>query len=285
MNVTSLAAAASRSELSLCRLCGGPTRFRYELRLLQKWPVGYWQCESCASLQTDAPFWLAEAYGDVRPVLDTGMVARSLRMAQTTSLLLRVAGIDRSAACLDWGGGNGLFCRLMRDQGYDFRNHDKFAAPYYSVGFGTDDIAERSFEVVTSFEVFEHLADPHAVLAAIAALRPRLWIFSTELYRGQDKSWGYLAPDSGRHVFFYSARGLAGFAEHHGLEFMPGRHLHGFARKEALRPTARRLMRLVLRGGKLAGFVEAAHFTAEERHAHLRWQADREALRATPPQW
>ena len=102
-------------------------------------------------------------------------------MAQLTSLLLRMAGVGPQTRCLDWGGGNGLFCRMMRDQGYNFFNDDKYAEPFYCAGFTADHENIENYDVVTSFEVFEHLAAPKRELAAILELKPRLWVFSTQL--------------------------------------------------------------------------------------------------------
>ncbi len=135
-----------------------------------------------AALRPIPPHWLAEAYRSVQSFGDTGMVARTWAMAQTASLLLRLAGVGPATPCIDWGGGNGLFCRMMRDQGYDFVNDDKYAEPFYCAGFTRQDSGLAKSDVVTSFEVFEHLPDPGTELAAILALEPKLWLFSTQLY-------------------------------------------------------------------------------------------------------
>jgi hypothetical protein len=280
VNVTRLAAVVSDAEAGPCRLCGGGTVFQFTRRVLGRWPVGYWRCDACGSLQTGLPHWLSEAYADPRPRLDTGMVARTLRLAQIAGLALRAVRADGAIRGLDWGGGNGLFCRMMRDQGYDFVGHDAFAMPFYNVGFDVESLAGRRFDVVTSFEVFEHLATPAAELAEIAALRPSLWIFSTQLYRGQDDQWDYLATDTGRHVFFYSRDALAAFARRNGLIFAAGREAHCFLREGHYGVAARGRLRRVLDGGKLVSALAAVNFFARQRRAHFRWQADRERLRA-----
>lgn len=280
--MTILSAAETDTGESFCRLCGGAATFSFTEKILEKHPVAYWRCGQCGSLQTDRPYWLSEAYKSIVPVRDTGMVARTLQMAQITSLLLRIAGVGAQAIGLDWGGGNGLFCRMMRDQGFNFLNYDKYAEPFYCVGFAADQAAVSPCDVVTSFEVFEHLPDPKSDLAEIVALNPRIWIFSTQLYHGQASDWDYLALNTGKHVFFYSERGLHELAEKHGFQFIAGRHLHMFMRRAENTyfrgDHAPRFARMILDGGKFAGLAAALHFFTRQRRAYLRWQADREAL-------
>jgi hypothetical protein len=70
-----------------CRLCGGEAAFQFTKLILNKHLVGYWRCAVCGCLQTDAPHWLGESYRTIHSATDTGMVARTWQMAQTTSLL------------------------------------------------------------------------------------------------------------------------------------------------------------------------------------------------------
>ena len=265
-----------------CRLCDGATSPSFAGKILGKYAVGYWLCRQCGSLQTDQPHWLHEAYENLAPARDVGMVARTLQMAQLTSAILRIAGVGAETAGLDFGGGNGLFCRMMRDQGFNFFNDDKYAEPYYCVGFTRESRGLRQFDVLTSFEVFEHLPNPKAELGALLAFDPKLWILSTQLHANQGPDWRYLAPASGAHVFFYSEKALHDFADRHGLLFLPGRHLHMFLKRERnpFLPSghAKRLLQKVLAGGRAVTLGATLHFAARQRRAYLRWQADRDAM-------
>jgi hypothetical protein len=267
----------------LCRLCGGPTSLSFSERVLNKYSTGYWRCLDCGSMQTDPPHWLEESYATLRPVTDTGIVARGIQMTQMTSLLLKIAGVSADTQCLDWGGGNGLFCRMMRDQGYNFFNDDKYVEPFYCNGFTADRIGIAKCDVLTSFEIFEHLANPVVELSDILRLEPRLWIFSTQLYEKQGRDWNYFGPSIGQHVFFYSARGLEGFAQARGYRFVRGRHLHMFL-KQTGNPYLRGRIprdctRKLLAGGKFVGLAAGLHFLARQRHAFRHWQADRDHLK------
>jgi Methyltransferase domain len=270
-------------ESSSCRLCGGATEFRFTDLVLKKYTVRYWRCVDCGSMQTDQPYWLDEAYAVVHSATDTGMVARTLHMTQVTSLLLRLAEVKPQTPCLDWGGGNGLFCRFMRDQGYNFLNHDKYAEPFYCAGFTANRADTANYDVVTSFEVFEHLAEPKRDLAAILELQPKLWIFSTQLYGAQDRHWSYFGPNQGRHVFFYSEQALHEFAAAHGYAFVRGRHLHMFVKREnnPYLPSryAGAFARHILHGGRLASLGATLNFLARQRHAYLHWQSDSESVK------
>lgn len=265
-----------------CRLCAGATVHQFSKLILGKHEVGYWRCTACACLQTDHPHWLEESYRAVHSATDTGMVARTWQMAQTTSLLLRLAGVKNTTPCVDWGGGNGLFCRMMRDQGYDFVNDDKYAEPFYCAGFTRADRARTTADIVTSFEVFEHLPDPGLQLSEILKLNPKLWIFSTQLYTGQDQTWRYLSPRLGRHVFFYSEAGLNRFAARHGFALLKGREMHLLIRKsgqdylkDGLR---RRLAAQLLAGAKPLQFAAALNFLSRQRQAWRHWRTDSQTM-------
>jgi hypothetical protein len=261
-----------------CRLCGGQTSFQFDKKILEKYSVRYWRCEACRCLQTDPPHWLAESYRTVHSAGDTGMVARTWQMAQATSLLLRLAGIGAATQCVDWGGGNGLFSRMMRDQNYNFVNDDKYAEPFYCSGFTRQALGIATCDVVTSFEVFEHLPDPRIELAEILSLDPKIWIFSTQIYAAQDRDWNYLSPRNGRHVFFYSEDGLRRFAGAHDFHFLRGREMHMMIRRSAHPyfhgPLRRYAAEKLLAGNKPAMAGAALHFLSRQRGAYLRWRAD-----------
>ena len=284
-NMNNILHMRTDDESRACRLCEGATTPRFTDLVLKKYTVRYWLCIRCGSVQTDKPYWLDEAYNVVHSATDTGMVARTLHMTQATSLLLRLAGVDQQTPCLDWGGGNGLFCRMMRDQGYNFLNEDKYAEPFYCAGFTADRSHHATYDVVTSFEVFEHLAEPKTDLATILTFDPSLWIFSTQLYEQQGQTWSYFGPSLGRHVFFYSERALGDFATAHGYSFLRGRHLHMLVKRDGNRylrsPRARHLARSILRGNRLATLGATMNFVARQRRAYLRWQSDSELMKKT----
>ncbi len=276
--------AVAISAQAVCRLCGGNTEFAFSGTVLGKYAINYWRCLHCRSLQTDEPYWLSESYKSVHSATDTGMVARTWQMARTASLMLRLAGTGPHAVCLDWGGGNGLFCRMMRDQGFNFYNDDKYADPFYCHGFTRRQCGGQPIDVITSFEVFEHLPNPANDLAQIEKLNPKLWIFSTQLYSSQDCTWKYLAPDTGRHVFFYSGEALSLFASARGYRFLRGREMHLFIRQSdnglLQDPLPRKAVQWLLQGNGLMSAWATMNFVARQRQAHRHWQQDRAHIKS-----
>ena len=270
----------TQQALTKCRLCGGPTKTQFQKRVLARYDVRYHRCENCRSLQSDYPHWLQETYRDPRPIRDTAMASRTIACARWTSLLASILRIDRKDRCLDWGGGNGLYCRLMRDRGFDFLSYDRYVEPFYCVGFTADQPAERqSATLVTAVEVFEHLPDPGDELARLFATNADAVLFSTLLYRDQDEDWFYLAHQTGAHVFFYSRRGLRELGAHYGYDFIEGVELHLFIKRQPRRLKStwltRRLIKRLLGRGYARRLSPVLFDVWRNRRASSFYRADR----------
>lgn len=203
--------AAPVAAEAACRLCGGTLRPRFTLTLLARHRVAYLACGNCGSLQTETPYWLDQAYGQNLSSLDTGAAQRNLRNLAATHAVARVYGVRN---LLDMGGGDGLLCRLLRDTGLNAYVQDRYARPTYAQGFDRPDFAVA--DMITAFEVFEHLPQPRQDLDAFFGTGPRLVLVSTELYAGQDERWWYLSAESGQHVFFYSRQALQQVGRRYG---------------------------------------------------------------------
>jgi len=202
-----------------CRLCGGATTEHFRLRILGKHEVGFGRCERCGSLQTEPePYWLEEAYADQRRFFDTGAVERN-QHCQACAYWLRWAfRLAPDATVLDWGGGDGLFTRMLRDIGFDAYHSDRYATNTYAAGF--DDAPGREYDLVTAFEVYEHLPNPADTMAELFARRPKVHFICTGLYHGQNADWMYISPSTGRHVFFFSEQAMRWIADTHGYDVL-----------------------------------------------------------------
>ncbi len=184
--------------------------------MLKRYEVNYYLCSGCGSLETETPYWLDEAYNVSAIGDDLGAGQRTIDLMLRTSALLDRIALPAGAECIDFGGGIGLFTRLMRDRGFNFFCFDRYAKPFFSDRYSLTTMAARSPEVVTAFEVMEHFPDPAQDLQQLFEMRPAFIVATTELFTGQDASWPYLAEGTGQHVFFYSPKALAGIAGRFG---------------------------------------------------------------------
>lgn len=228
-----------------CRLCGGDLTQRFALTVLDAHDVKYYVCATCGSLQTERPYWLDEAYTrGALADLDTGAVMRGLDKQATVVSVLKVLGLPRASKVLDFGGGTGLLCRLLRDAGVDAWLLEPRGTHELSPGYSIETLDEP-FDLICSFEVVEHLVDPLDALDPILTYGESALI-GTEPYRGQDETWWYLAPSTGQHVFFFAPAAFDWLAHRHGVRHVDlGTH-HLFTRR-SISDRQRKLLGYALR--------------------------------------
>ena len=198
---------------SLCKLCRSPATRAFSLRVLGAFEGQYTQCSACGCLQVEDPHWIEQAYHGAFSDDDTGTAQRTLYCQMVVAWLYRLLRLPRSAPLLDFGGGEGLLVRLLRDIGINATFHDKFGSGAFARTFRH---AGEPPAIVTSFEVWEHFVDPWAGIQQIFDWQPRYVFISTVLYGGQGPAWWYLAPEHGQHVFFYTPRAVDLIAKRFG---------------------------------------------------------------------
>ena len=204
-----------------CRLCGGSTSALFSQRIVNRYDVAYFQCGSCELIQSEVPYWLDEIYGNgAMADADTGAIARNAMCAQTTSVISRLLKIPPEAICADFGGGHGVFVRMMRDRGMDFRLCDKYAQNLFARGFDTT--VDQRCAMMTAFEVFEHLAEPGAEMERIFSGRHEFVLVGTVLHRGHRPGWWYYTPQTGQHVAFYSSATMRMIGDRFGYDTTGG---------------------------------------------------------------
>jgi len=185
-------------------LCAGIAVNIFDLKLLDKYSIDYYQCLNCQSLQTEFPFWLSEAYEDNSlSRLDTGAVQRNLNNFAATHLVAKLFGYKN---IIDMGGGDGLLCRLLRDYNLNCFVKDKYAKTTYSQGFTSEDF--NVADLTLAFEVIEHFENPASNFDELFNYKSAAVLVSTGIYYNQGREWWYLTPESGQHVFFYGRKGL-----------------------------------------------------------------------------
>lgn len=205
-----------------CNICKKDTKPIFDGTLLGKYEVQYYKCTNCDFIQTERPFWLEEAYSKAINDLDVGLVTRNLNDSAFTERVLKYS-FNYTGKFLDYAGGYGLFVRLMRDKGFNFFREDRYCDNIFAINFERSDIGKKKkFELVTAFEVLEHLENPLSEIKKIMDYSDN-FLFTTELQpKRQLKSvndWWYFIPETGQHISFYSVKTLKFIANKLGLTF------------------------------------------------------------------
>jgi hypothetical protein len=186
-------------------------------------------------VQTEEPYWLGESYSRAITSTDVGLVERNVLLARHTKYLLWVFLEKGRGRHLDFGGGYGLFTRMMRDQGFDFRHSDEYCQNLFARDFEANLDDGTAYDLLTAFEVLEHLRNPKEAVGSMLA-RARNMFFSTVLLPRDcpaPGTWWYYGIEHGQHVGFFTRRSLEILAEIHGKWFYSnGDNLHLFWDRE-----------------------------------------------------
>lgn len=212
----------------ICNICNSKTQHVFTSKILGKYDVKYFKCDNCGYLFTEEPYWLSEAYSRAINISDTGLINRNIEFSKFLSVLIYF-NFNKDAKFLDYAGGYGIFTRLMRDVGFDFYWNDPYTQNLLANGFEYDNNSDTKFELLTAFEVFEHLVNPKEELAKMLKLTDTI-VFSTELLPSEipnPKSWWYYGFNHGQHVGFYSQKTLTELAQIFNLNYylVSGVHL------------------------------------------------------------
>ncbi len=195
---------------SKCKICNQNATFLFETHILKKYLVKYFKCQNCDFIQTEEPYWLNEAYNSPIALIDVGLLHRNFVLSEKSSAIFDK--FNENGKYLDYGGGYGVYVRLMRDKGYDFYLSDKYCKNLFAKFFELSDAGiENGFTCLTAFEVFEHLPSPIEEIEIMFKFSDIL-LFSTELQpEGKIASvddWWYFVPEAGQHVALFSLNSL-----------------------------------------------------------------------------
>lgn len=214
------------NEIIKCKICSSDAAKAFEHIVLKKYNVAYYKCQKCGFLFTEEPYWLDSAYDKAIASVDTGVMHRNLSLMVDVYSLLNVLKLNQSHV-LDFGGGYGVLCRLMRDLGVNCKWYDAHSPNLLARGFegGLND----KYDCIISFEVLEHFSNPSGELDNIFNTSEIL-ICSTNLIPRDipDCEWEYYSFPTGQHISFYALETMHEIAKKYQKKYYNIWGLHVF---------------------------------------------------------
>ena len=215
-----------------CLICRSASDSFAHATIMGTYEIEYFRCRDCQFIQTERPYWLEEAQSQAIGIYDVGMISRNERFARIADRVLKFV-YPRAFHCLDYGGGYGMFTRMMRDRGHHFLHRDQRYENLFAPGLEAAPSA-KGFDFLTAFEVFEHFAEPHRELERLDAVADH-WLISTEQVPDpapMPQEWWYYVLEGGQHVSLWSRRALQTVAAHYGRSLTSYRGLHLFSKSK-----------------------------------------------------
>lgn len=196
-------------------------------------PVYYALCSKCGfCFAPELMTWKLEEfeeriYNDEYVLIDPDYIEARPR-ANANSLISMFGDRAHSIKHLDYGGGNGLLVKLMRESNWQSVSYD----PFIDRNVGVEQLGK--FDLITAYEVFEHVPDVQKLMSNLRSLLSLngLVLFSTLLSDGniqpnQRINWQYASPRNG-HISLFSRNSLAILAQNNGFNlgsFSVGYHV------------------------------------------------------------
>jgi hypothetical protein len=185
-------------------------------------PISYFLCDQCGfCFAPELQRWSlkefsSRIYNDDYKLVDPDCADTRPR-ANARWLANMFANYVLNIRHLDYGGGNGILSNELFAAGWNSTSYD----PFFD-GPLNDDLGR--FNLITSFEVFEHVPDVNHLIVTLSSLveTEGVVLFSTylsdgNLMRNQPLRWWYASPRNG-HVSLFSRRSLAVLGAKQGLE-------------------------------------------------------------------
>lgn len=187
-------------------------------------PIYYYRCEQCGFCYApEMHRWTHEEFGrnvynDEYTAVDPDWVeTRPRGNAEHLAETFPIA--DTQVRHLDYGGGIGLMSDLLQGAGWRSTSYD----PFVDRDVRPQDLGK--FDLITSFEVFEHVPDATRLIDDLASMLEDDGViyFSTlvteeHIQPHQRLTWWYAAPRNG-HISLYTRASLAKLGARQGFKF------------------------------------------------------------------
>lgn len=228
----------------LCPVCGGACSLldvvdfnksceeaRGKFLKLAGIPVYYVLCSNCGfCFAPQIATWKLEEfeeriYNDDYILVDPDYLESRPR-TDATNLISMFQDRAHSIKHLDYGGGKGVLSNLLREANWQSVSYD----PFVDRNIRVDQLGK--FDLITAYEVFEHVPDIRELMSNIKSLLlpGGLLLFSTllsdeNIKPNQRITWWYASPRNG-HISLFSRKSLLILAKNHGFNF--GSYSNGF---------------------------------------------------------
>lgn len=196
-------------------------------------PIYYALCSDCGFCYSpEISAWSLhdferEIYNDQYIVVDPDYVEARPR-TNAGNLIAMFEKQSKKIKHLDYGGGDGFLSKLLCESGWNSTPYDPFVNKEISLKqIGT-------FDLITAFEVFEHVPDIHILMSNLRSLLTPdgVVLFSTlvsdgQIHKNQRLSWWYASPRNG-HISLFSKKSLSIIGKQYGFNigsFSDGFHV------------------------------------------------------------
>ena len=222
-----------------CPLCGSS----HAAPLFRKRQTDYWECAGCTFrfATPDVNPNLTKTLDGYEEAYLQYLAADASDAANFESLYRWMEGFAtlQGKRLFDVGAGSGKLVRYLRGRGVDAHGiepsralFDRFLADDMAFTCATLDelrlSAPQTFDIITAFDVIEHVPDPRGFLRAVAAfLEPGGTFFASTpdveslAARAFGRRWHFYYP---YHLSYLGPRTIARAAEPHGLRVLDARH-------------------------------------------------------------
>ena len=231
-----------------CKICKYIAEQFTTAKIMDKYQINYFKCPHCGFIQTEEPIWLEEAYKESINITDTGILKRNQVLANFSTIIISLF-FNKKNKFLDYAGGYGIFTRMMRDIGIDFYWDDKYSQNLLARGFEYNE--KDTYELLTSFESFEHLTNPIESIENMLQISNNILLSTTLIPKKKPLAdeWEYYGLEHGQHISFYSLETMEFIAKKYNLYFYTNRkNIHLFTVKK-INNTLFRLLYILSRLG------------------------------------